>query len=155
MSGLSPEEIDRLTADTITKLNEVVSQAQTQMQNTVDGFERKQTETIQTLTDLIETLQTAQGRQANIDPEILQKNVMACMRGECRRLQQNINGVKQEQSRQSQIINAIPQQLQNQITQALPPQPERFTCEVCGSQFTNGVERCPACGVYLDWSGSS
>ena len=157
MTKLTAEEVDQLIADTMEKLNNVVSQAQAQMQDTVNGFEKKQARTIQTLTDLIETLQGTQGQQANINPETIQKNVMACVRGECRRLQMNINVVKQEQSRQGKLMNAIPQQVQNQITQALPSQPDPnvFKCEVCGSQFPYGVERCPACGVYLDWSGSS
>ena len=157
MTKLTAEEVNQIIADSTEQLNNVISQAQSQIESTINGFEQKQARTIQTLADLIETLQGTQGQQANINPETLQKNMMACVRGECRRLQMNINVVKQEQSRQGQLMNAIPQQVQNQITQALPPQrePTMFNCEVCGSQFSQGVERCPACGVFLDWSGSS
>ena len=158
MSGLSPEEVDSLIVDTMEQLNKVIGKAQRQMESTISGFEKKQTETIRTLTDLVHTLQTTQAPQANVDPKIIQENVMACVRGECRRIQMNIDQMKQEQARLSQFINSFPQQLQNQISQALPqapPEPKMFTCEICGSQFYDKVERCPYCGVYLDWTGLS
>ena len=110
MSGITAEEVDAIIADTMEKMNGVIAQAQEKMQHTVSGFEQKQAETLETLSDLVETLQAKPGRQADIDPKIIQRNVMACVRGECRRLQLNIGDLKQEQSRQSQVINAIPQQ---------------------------------------------
>ena len=154
MSGLSPEEVDSLIVDTMEQLNKVIGKAQRQMESTISGFEKKQTETIRTLTDLVHTLQTTQAPQVNVDPKIIQKNMMACVRGECRRIQGNINEVKREQVHLSQSINAFPQQVQTQIAQAFPPPPEpkMFTCEVCGSQFPTGVINCPGCGVIIEWN---
>ena len=119
MSGITAEEVDQIISDSMGQLNKVIAQAQSEMNDTVSGFEQKQSKTIQTLTDLVQTLQTAQKGQVNIDPNI-QKNMMACVRGECRRLQMNIGELKREQARQSQFIDAIPQQLHNQIAEALP-----------------------------------
>ena len=153
MSGITAEEVDQIISDSMGQLNKVIAQAQSEMNDTVSGFEQKQSKTIQTLTDLVQTLQTAQKGQVNIDPNI-QKNMMACVRGECRRLQMNIGELKREQARQSQFIDAIPQQLHNQIAEALPLQPEQemFKCEVCGSQFPAGVTNCPGCGVVIEWN---
>ena len=155
MTKLTAEEVNQIISDTTEQLNNVVSQAQSKIETTINGFEQKQTETIATLNELVRTLKSMREGKTDVDSETLQRNMMACVRGECRRLQMNIDGVKQEQSRQRHVINAIPQQFQNQIAQAFPPEPKMFTCEVCGSQFPHGVERCPACGVYLDWSGST
>ena len=153
MSGLSPEEVNQIIADTTEQLNKVIGKAQRQMESTIRGFEEKQSETIRTLSDLVQTLQTTPAPQANVDPKIIQKNMMACVRGECQRLQMNINEVKREQSRQSQVINAFPQHLQQQISQALPqaPAPQVFHCDSCGVILPNGTERC-SCGAIYDWN---
>ena len=109
-------------------------------------------ETIAAFNELKELLPVIKQMGISFDPQILQKNITACVRGECRRLNLNISDIRKKLP-PLQVPPQVP--LAQQTPPQAPPAPQVFSCEVCGSQFSYGVERCPACGVFLDWSGSS
>ena len=130
------------------------------IQGKLDGYDQavqaklaKLDEQIQTFNALNEAMQARQaaGAEQGMNLSAVQKNVLACMRGECRRLQGNINEMRVEQNRQGQIVGMLTQPPpQNPLPQ--PPQQRFIDCSICHNQVPVGAYQCPYCSVIYDWS---
>ena len=147
---LSREEIDVIVNSIHQKIANDQAELLRELQEARKDLGEAQ-ETISTFNELRELLPMIRQMGVQFDPQMLQKNINSCVRGECRRLTMNVNDIRTK-LQQAQAPPQVP--LVHQAPPQAPPTPQVFHCGNCGTILPHGTQRC-VCGAYFDWSLSN
>ena len=119
-----------------------------------------------TFTALVETLREQKATGAEMPPKVIEDlrgNILACVRGECRKLGMNISEIRGQLSVNQPGRRAPPGQ-RSAPGQPVPPQtaplpqapapqpaPPMYPCQICHQPFQAGLPQCPHCSTVYTW----